>query len=519
MSGKVWMVGVGPGDPELITVRGREALATADVIVYDDAVNPDFLEEAPDGAEVLNAGRQPLLHPMSRDEITKLMAQRAAEGKRVVRLLGGDPFVFGPGVREAEALAAAGATIEIVPGVTSTVAAPAYAGIPILHPDFARSYAVLAGDAAGTAAESLIDWSKLATAVDTLVFAAAAENLPVLVERLVANGCPPQTPVAVVSWGTDVRQLTVVGTLADIAERVQAAGIGFPAITVVGDVVRLREQLRWYDDRPLHGRRVLLTRTRGGASEIKRLLQAEGAEVVELPTQDIVDVIAPEVIGRVADALADGQYGWVIFSSERAVEMLFRHLVTMGRDARVFHATQVVATGPGTVDALRERGIIPDLLVEHPTAAGILATLRGRGLARRRVLLPRAEERNRDLLHGLLGAGAEVEDVPLYVAGVPHQPNRAALRLLKRGEIDAVVFPASVAVTNLLAMLGGSAEALRRVTIACMGPLAAETARACGLRVDVVADSATPAALVRALGEHAARGGLDSARNVAGAER
>ncbi|MGH2587369.1 MAG: uroporphyrinogen-III C-methyltransferase [Dehalococcoidia bacterium] len=507
MSGKVWMVGAGPGDPELITVRGRDALANADVIVYDDAVNPDFLHLAPDSAEVLNAGSRPLLHQMMPAEITGLLVERARAGKQVVRLLGGDPFVLGPGVRESEAVAAAGVPFEIVPGVTSSVAAPAYAGIPVLHPDLARSYAVLAGDATGTAPESLVDWSKLATAVDTLVFVGARDNLPALAQRLVAHGCAPETPAAVVSWGTDTRQITVVGTVADIAERVEDAGLAAPAVTVVGDVVRLREQLRWYDDRPLHGRRVLLARTRHGASEIKRLLQAEGAEVVELPTQEIVDTVAPEIIGRVADALVDGQYSWAIFSSGRAVDLLFRRLAGLGRDARSFHATQVLAAGQQTVDALAGRGILTDVQVENPVTEDVLAALRGHGLSRRRVLLPRAEEAQRDLLKGLRDAGAEVEEVPLYVASVPHEPNRAALGLLKRGEIDAVVFPASIAVTNLIKMLRGNTEPLRHATIACVTPVSVAVANDAGLHVDVAAQPATPAGIVRALGDFIARRG------------
>jgi uroporphyrinogen III methyltransferase / synthase len=513
MSGKVWMVGAGPGDPELITVRGREALQAADVIVYDEAVNPDFLHFASEGAEALNAGRQPQLHPMTRDEITNLLIQRARDGLQVVRLLGGDPFVFGPGVREAEAVAAAGITFEIVPGVTSTVAAPAYAGIPILHPDFARSYAVAAGDAAGTAPESLIDWSRLATATDTLVFPAARDNLIALAERLIASGRRPETPAAVVSWGADTRQLTVVGTLGDIAARVEQAGLTGPAITVVGEVVRLREQLRWYDDRPLYGRRILLARTRHGASEIKRFLQAEGAEVIELPTQEIVDLVAPEIIGRVADALVDGQYSWVMFSSPRTVELLFRHLTAMGRDTRSFHGVEVLAMGPGTEEALADRGILADLVVESPTPEDVLTALRGRDLARRRVLLPRAEEIHRSLLKALRQVGAEVEDVPLYIASVPREANRGAVGLLKRGEIDAVVFPASVAVSNLVGMLGDHTDLLRRTAIACLGPVTVQEAQHAGLRVDVIAEPATPAGLVRALSEHASRLGT---RHAAG---
>lgn len=505
MNGKVWMVGAGPGDPDLMTVRGRDVLAAADVVVYDASVSKDFLDLAPEGAEVILAGREPS-HGLATREVTRVMAARAADGKQVVRLLGGDPFVFGPGVREAVALAAAGVAFEVVPGVTSTVAAPAYAGIPILHPELARSFAVLTGDAASTAAESMVDWSNVATGTDTLVFANAAANLELLSERLIAGGRAPSTPAAVVSWGTTTRHATVVGTLATIARDTRDAGIPQPAITVVGNVVSLRESLRWYDDRPLFGKRVLLTRTRRGASDIKRALQAEGAHVVELPTQDQVDVLKPELIQRVAGALADGQYGWVIFASRRAVDLFFRQMAQQGFDARAFHATRIVATGAGTAEAVGAHGIIADVQIEEPSPDGLLGVLRPRGLSRRRVLLPRAEEGNQDLLRGLHQAGAEVEDLPLAVARTLDQHNPEVVGLLRAGEIDAVVFPASAAVTNLVRMLDGGASALRAVVVVTIGALTADTAARAGLRVDVRAEPATPTGAARALGQFLQRG-------------
>jgi len=248
------------------------------------------------------------------------------------------------------------------------------------------------------------------------------------------------------------------------------------------------------------------------------LLQAEGAQVIELPTQEIVDLVAPEIIGRVADALIDGQYGWVIFSSPRTVELLFRHLTALGRDTRSFHGVEILAMGPGTEEALADRGLLADLIVESPNAEAVLAALRGRDLARRRVLLPRAEEIHRNLLKGLRQAGAEVEDVPLYIASVPREPNRGAMALLKHGEIDAVAFPASVAVTNLVGMLGDQIDLLRRVTIACQGPISVQEAEKAGLRVDVIAEPASPAGLVRALSEHAARLGPPSAAGIRGSK-
>jgi uroporphyrinogen III methyltransferase/synthase len=502
MQGKVWMVGAGPGDPELITVRGREALAAADVVLYDEAINPAVLDLAPESAETLYVGAETHLHPLAPAAVVKLLADRAAEGKQIVRLLGGDPFVFGGGVHEAEALAAAGTPFELVPGVTSTVAAPAYAGIPVVFPRYARSYAVTAGNPAGTAPESLVNWAALATAADTLVFTDAVSNLPAVTARLIEGGRAPETPAAVVQWGTYARQTTVVGTLADIAAKAGAAGLHRPAITVVGDVVRLREQLRWYDDRPLFGRQTLLARARRGASEIRRLLQAEGAEVIELPAAEVLEGGRPEIIGRVVEALVDGQYAWVIFTSERAVELTFRHLLSLGRDARALHATRVVAVGAETVETLAEHGIVADVAADQLDPDALVARISGGEMSRRRVLLPRADQTHRDLLQRLRRTGAEVEDVPLYVSSIPRQPGREALARLRGAEIDIVIFPAASAVASLMRSLEGALEPLARVTVACMTVAAADAARAAGLRVDVVAGSGTPAELVQALAGH-----------------
>ncbi|MCC6417087.1 MAG: uroporphyrinogen-III synthase [Gemmataceae bacterium] len=351
----------------------------------------------------------------------------------------------------------------------------------------------------GTAPEASINWSRLATATDTLVLAWAAGNLPTVTRLLIDHGRDPSTPVAVVAWGAEVRQQTVVGTLSDIADLVAEADLQSPAITVVGDVVRLRDRLRWYDDRPLFGRRVLVTRTRHGASEIRRLLQAEGAEVIELPTHDVVDAVVPELFDRVVQALDEERYGWLIFSSPRAVELFFRHLHDLGRDSRALHSSKVATVGLPTAEALAEHGIVADVAIELPSTDAILARLPQRELARRRVLLPRAEESQHDLLRALRRLGAEVEDVPMFVSAVRLAPDRDALAKLRRHEIDAVVFPASSAVTSLVRMLGGDVAALQSVRVACIGPITAEVALQAGLRVDTVADPPTPAGVVKAL--------------------
>ena len=507
MDGKVWLVGAGPGDPDLITVKGREALERAEVVVYDRLVPKEFLDYVAEGAEVIYAGRQPGLHEMTEEEIDQLLAHKAREGKRVVRLLGGDPFVFGRGGEEAEALRRAGVSFEIVNGVTSAIAAPAHAGIPITYRDVAASFAVVTGHEDPDAPDCPIYWLRLAAAVDTLVLMTAAGNLERVAAALVRHGRAPETPAAVVSWGTYARQETVVGTLADIAHKVTQAGLRPPAVTVVGGVVRLREQLRWYDDRPLFGKRVLVTRSRQQAGTLRRLLREEGAEVLELPALEIIETVAPEIVARVVDALADGQYGWVVFTSAGAVELFFRRLAAYGRDARAFGVTQICALGNDAADALARYSIRPDVVWDEGAGEAGAAPLGGRVVGRRRILVPRAENVPPEVIAGLRRLGAEVEEVPLYVASVPRQPDRQSLGYLRRGEIDIVTFATSAAVTNLIRMLGDDVSGLHRATIACAGPLTARTARELGLRVDVVGPGSGLPDLVRALREHYAVAG------------
>lgn len=507
MDGKVWLVGAGPGDPDLITVKGREALERAEVVVYDRLVSKEFLDYVADGAEVVYAGRQPGLHEMTEEEIDQLLVHKAREGKRVVRLFGGDPFVFGRGGEEAMALHTAGVAFEVVNGVTSSVAAPAHAGIPITYRGVAASFAVVSGYEDPDAPDSPVNWPKLATGVDTLVFVIAADHLDHLAAALIRHGRAAETPVAVVSWGTNARQQTVVGTLADIAGRVAQAAVRRPTVTVVGEVVRLRDQMRWYDDRPLFGKRVLVTRSRQQAGALRRLLREEGAEVLELPALEVVETGEPAIIARVVSVLTDGQYAWAVFTSENAVEMFLRHLEAHGRDARAFGATKLCAVGVEAADALARHSLRPDVIWDEAVSEAEIGTLAGRALGRRRILVPRTGNIRPELIAALRRLGAEVEEIPLYVTAIPRQPNRESLGDLRRGAIDIVTFATSTAVTNLVNMLGGELEGLRRATIACMGPITAAAAREHGLRVDVATDQGGVQELVAALRAHEAVAG------------
>jgi uroporphyrinogen III methyltransferase/synthase len=389
-----------------------------------------------------------------------------------------------------------------VPGVTSAVAAPAYAGIPVTHRGLASSVAIVTGHEDPTKGQQAVDWGKLATAVDTIVLLMGVGQLPEVVERLTAAGRDPATPVAVVEWGTLPRQRTVTGTLADIVTRVQEAQIGPPAVVVIGDVVRLRERLRWFDTRPLSGLRVLVTRTREGASELARQLLELGAEPVELPTIEIVPRYDGERVRSAQEALRAGEYDWVVFTSANAVDLWFELLWEQGYDARDVQAG-VAAIGPGTAEALATWGITVDVLPdpERYTAEGLLAAFDEQAEMRgRRFLLPRAEGARDVLVEGLQDRGATVDEVTLYVAQPPRQPDAAALQRLREGSIDVATFASSSAVRNLVALLGDDVEPLRRVCIACIGPVTASAVEELlGRPPDVVAQEHTIPGLVQAL--------------------
>jgi uroporphyrinogen III methyltransferase/synthase len=508
--GKVWLVGAGPGDPGLMTVAGVAALAEAEVVVHDRLVSTRLLELAPSSAERIFVGKEAGAHALSQEQINALLVEKARQGKRVVRLKGGDPFVFGRGGEEAVALAAAGVPFEVVPGVTSAVAVPAYAGIPVTHRGLASSFAVITGHEDPAKAETALDWSKLATGVDTLVFLMGTATLPQIVEKLVEHGRPAATPVAVIRWGTTPAQEVVTGTLADIARQVKAARLEPPAVAVVGEVVRLRETLRWFDSpqaKPLFGKRVLVTRTRQQASALSRLLSQQGAEPIELPALELVPRADPRRLARTISALTRGRYQWVVFTSANGVDIFFRRLREAGRDARAFAGARVCAIGPGTAAALAAHGLRADLVPEEFVAESVVEALRLHLRPGNRVLVPRAESARPELVEGLRSCGAKVAEVTLYHAAVPKEAPAEALEMLRRGAIDIVTFASSSAVTNLLKLLGGDTAPLKGPLIACIGPVTARAAREAGLEVRVESREHTIPGLVRALQDHFSRPG------------
>ncbi len=505
MIGKVYLVGGGPGDPNLLTLRGAELLGRADVVVYDRLANSLLLDRHMRAdAERIYAGKSANHHTRPQEEINKLLVSEALEGKTVVRLHGGDPFVFGRGGEEAEALVTAGVPFEVIPGVTSAVAVPAYAGIPVTHRGQNSSFAVVTGHEDPTKTESSVRWDKLSTGAGTLVFLMGLTNLETIVQQLTANGLPASTPVAVIRWGTWPQQRTVDGTLSDIVDTVRKAGVRPPAIVVVGGVVGLRQRLRWWDNRPLFGKRIVVTRSRDQAGSLSELLREQGADPVEVP---VLEIVPPESYEEMDAAIARlSGYDWVVFTSVNGVKSLLDRVEALGLDVRAFGGARLAAIGPATAQELRGYHLKVDLVPAEFVAEAAAAALVSSGVAGRKILLPRADLAREALAIELERAGALVDNVVAYRT-VPARSDLSRLRdWMSTGQMDAVTFASSSTVRYFVAGLGEDAVSLLAGTaVACIGPITASTARELGIRVDLVASEHTIPGLVSAMVEYLAQ--------------
>lgn len=497
--GVVYLVGAGPGDAKLITVKGLECIQKSDTIIYDRLVNMRLLAFAPAKAEIIYVGKSPERHTLGQSEINKLLVDKAIRGKTVTRLKGGDPFVFGRGGEEAEVLSEAGIAFEIVPGVTSAIAAAAYAGIPVTHRDFTSTFAVITGNEDPLKEDSSIDWAKISTGAGTLVFLMGMANLPHITKQLMDNGRSPETPVALVRWGTRPQQRTLVGTLADISRKAASEGFKNPAIIIVGEVVSLREKLNWFEKKPLFGKRILVTRSREQASVLSEALEALGAEPLEFPT---ISVAEPEDYKPLDLAIKDlAQYKWVIFTSVNGVEHFFRRLHHNHRDIRDLYGAKLCAIGPKTREALEKYGLLVDYVPNEFRAEEIVKELQGKVAAGDKILLPRADIARKMLPEALIGLGSLVDEVTAYRTLPGAGQAGLILEMLKTGEINVITFTSSSTVRNFVHMPGAGdiSSLLSGVTVACIGPVTAATARELGVRVDLVAEEYTIEGLVSAI--------------------
>ena len=506
-TGKVYLIGAGPGDPGLLTVKGRDALARADVVVYDRLAHPSLLDHAPPSAERIFAGKARGQQELTQDGINGLLVGRARAGLTVARLKGGDPFVFGRGGEEALVLARNGIPFDVVPGVSSAIAAPAYAGIPVTHRGLATGFTVVSGSEDPSKPESSVRWEALGRTLaahgGTLMTLMGWASMEKILESLQRAGLSVDTPVALVQWGTLNRQRTVTGTLATAAERGRAAGLAAPVVAVIGEVVSLRDELAWFDNRPLFGKRVLVTRSRTQASRMCQLLEDAGAIAVELPA---IAIAPPADLGPLDDAVSRlSTFGWVIFASVNAVESVFGRLAALGRDARAFGAARVGAIGPTTATTLQRRGIRPDFTSSRSVSSAALEELAAHDWTGIPVLLPAADIGRDELAEGLARLGACVERATAYRTITP--PNAAQLaRDAFADGIDIVTFTSSSTVRNLVTQLeedsGPGRQALSGSLVACIGPVTAGTALELGLRVDIEAKEHTVDGLMEALTGH-----------------
>lgn len=498
--GKVYLIGAGPGDPGLLGLKAKECLETADAVVYDRLADPRIIEFCRKDAEMVYVGKASANHTMRQPDINKLLVKLAAEGKTVARLKGGDPFVFGRGGEEAIELLEAGLPFEFVPGVTSAIAVAEYAGIPVTHRHVATSFAVITGHEDPTKGESTINWKGLSTAVDTLVFLMGVENIERISSQLIANGRSADCPAAVIRWGTRPEQRTLITTVGQAAADVKATGMKPPAIFLVGEVVKLREQLQWFDNKPLFGKTVVVTRARAQASALTKKLEAQGARVLEVPA---IKIVPPADFAPLDKAISEiDTYKWLILTSVNGVEYFFDRLFKAGKDSRALCGVKIAAIGSATAEALKGYGITADLIPSAYKAEELADALAADTKAGDKLLLARAKIARNVLPERLRALGAQVDVVTAYETVADCQNKEELLEALESGEASLVTFTSSSTVTNLLDVLGDKKDLLNKVALAAIGPVTAETLEKHGLKPAVSAAEYTIDGLMTAIEEY-----------------
>ncbi len=503
-AGIVYLVGAGPGAPDLLTLRGADVLARAEVVIYDSLVNPGLLRLAPATAELIHAGKRGGVgRAMEQSDLQVLLVERARAGKTVVRLKGGDPFVFGRGGEEAEALSEAGIQYEVVPGVTSAIAAPAFAGIPLTHRERGSFVAFITGhEGRDKDNDSRVPWAELARAAKgrgTLVLLMASARLGEVLGELTRAGLAPETPAAAIQWATLASQKTVSATLATLAAEASRAGLGAPAVVVVGECAALREHLKWAEKMPLFGRRIVVTRAGERVSSFARELRRLGAETVEFPT---IETTAPDSYAALDDALLRlGSFDWAIFTSATGVDCFVARLRKLGRDLRTLGAARIGAIGPATAERLRAHALMVDAIPSEYRAEAIIGAIGSERLRGARILVPRAQVAREVLPAMLREAGAaEVVVAPAYKTVKPSGPALQRMReVLSSGGFDLVAFTSSSTVSNFVEIMAAPAPGTKAAAI---GPITGETAKRLGFDVVVRAREYTIPGLVGAITEY-----------------
>ncbi|MCK5696472.1 MAG: uroporphyrinogen-III C-methyltransferase [Desulfobacula sp.] len=497
--GKVYLIGAGPGDPGLLTIKAKECIETADVVVYDYLASSFLLNYAKKDAQIIYVGKKGGDHTLSQDKINLLLVDKAKLGLDIARLKGGDPFVFGRGGEEAQMLLSHAVPYEVIPGVTSAIAAPAYAGIPITHRDHTSFVSFITGHEDPTKKDTSMQWDVYAKSNATLVFLMGVKNLENIVKNLVKYGKLSNTPVALIRWGTTARQQTVTGTLDTIVERVKKANLTSPAIIIIGHVVSLRDELAWFDRRPLFGKRIVITRARAQASSLVSMLSRLGAHCIEIPT---IQIVLPKDINPLKEFIKNiKSYDWLIFTSVNGVKFFFNTLFDMGKDVRALGHLKFACIGPVTKKRLKDFGIISDILPETYKAESVIDAFSTVEIKDKKVLLPRAKKARTILPEALTKMGAHLDEVIAYETLLNIEEKKELISLLENNEIDAITFTSSSTVSNFMSQLElkDTKKLLKNVVTASIGPITSDTARSFDIEPDIEAREYTIQGLVDSL--------------------
>ena len=497
--GKVYIIGAGPGDAGLVTVKAVNCLRLADVVVYDNLVNEELLKYAPAKARFIYAGKKGGDHTLSQDAINGLLVQEAKAGNIVARLKGGDPFIFGRGGEEAEVLVEHDIPFEVVPGVTSAIAVPAYAGIPLTHRGLTSTVAFITGHEDPTKDKSDIDWQAL-TGIGTLVFLMGVKNIAQIVEALTAHGKSPATPAALIRQGTTPQQEIIAGTLDTIVELAQARKFSPPAILVVGLVVDLRDTLKWFEQKPLFGKGIVITRPERQADDLARLLVSEGAYAISFPTIKIVPPASWQELDEAIGKLTT--YDWLIFTSANGVLFFFERLLEKQKDIRELKGIKICCIGPATARQIEGKGIKVDLVPAQFIAEGILQSFAGMDLKGKKILIPRAAKARDVLPEGLEKLGAGVDVVTTYQTVNSGRKKEELMAMISGNKVDVITFTSSSTVANFMEIMGSDFKLPAHVNVACIGPVTAATAKKAGFKIDITREEYTMEGLVQSLIDH-----------------
>jgi len=497
--GKVYIIGAGPGDAGLITIKAVECLRLADVVVYDNLVNEELLKYAPVKARFIYAGKKGGDHTLSQDAINDLLVQEAQAGNAVARLKGGDPFIFGRGGEEAEKLVEHNIPFEVVPGVSSAIAVPAYAGIPLTHRGLTSTVAFITGHEDPTKDKSDIDWEALA-GIGTLVFLMGVKNIGQITKTLISHGKPHDTPAALIRQGTTPQQEIVSGTLGTIVELAQARKFSPPAILVVGKVVELRDTLNWFEQKPLFGKGVVITRPERQADDLARLLISEGAYPIYFPTISIVPPANWHGLDEAIDKLTT--YNWLIFTSTNGVQFFFERLREKNKDIRDLKGIKICCIGSATARQIEDKGIKVDIVPKQFIAEGILQSFSALDLKGSKILIPRAAKARDVLPEGLNKLGASVDVVAAYQTVNSGKKKEDLAVLINDNKVDVLTFTSSSTVTNFMEIMGRDFKLPANINIACIGPVTAATAKKAGFKIDINQEEYTMEGLVQSLIEH-----------------